>query len=261
MGMRKTTLPYMPPVYDVRTGRLTEDMDLWAAPMGRGKSHALFAQVCAAVDHIQEEGLRARVLVYCALGRIQEPGEPIPDGVTVTASLDLADAWGDDDGLYTVVRPDVVGDDGRPVVTLRSVLRLCEPGMPTLLFVDEMGVACQSLSRRELDELATYMPTARAGHRGMGVGPTIIRGTCQSPAQVPPSVRSRMTRHWIGPYPSADAGAGIPPPSRLPQVGRDPWGSFYSSATGIVQVVTTYDKSLIRATHGADWGARKGGKL
>lgn len=248
--------PYLPPVYDEKTRRLAEVTDAFFAGPGRGKSHALFCQLEAAVNVIQDEGLRARILVYCAFGRIQPVDMPIPDGVTVTSTLDLADAWNDDDGLYTVVRRGAVDAAGKPV-TLRSLMGLCEPGIPTLVFVDEAGHACKGLTPRERDELSAVMAAGRGGLPDLGIGPVVIRMAAQLPSQVHPDIRSQVSRQWYGPYPGNDAGAGIPPVAKLPKIDKDPWGSFYSASTGVVLLATDYDKAIIKASHGADWGAKK----
>lgn len=259
--MSQPTLPgftppaYMPPVYDEKTRRLTEVTDAYFAGPGRGKSHVLFCQIEAAVNAIQDERLHARVLVYCALGRLCPPDREVPAGVTVTETLDLADAWGNENGLYTVVRRGTL--DGERPATFRSILKLCEPGVPTLLFVDEAGLACKGLTAREREELSAVMSAGRGGLADLGIGPVIIRMAAQMPSQIHPDIRSQVSRQWYGPYPGDQSGAGIPPVARLPKIDRDPWGSFYSASTGIVRLQTHYDDTLIIASHGADWGARK----
>lgn len=249
--MKGHTLPYIPPVYDASTGRLTEQGDLYAAPTGGGKSHALAASCEAAVRTIQEEGLRARVLLYCALDRIRS----VPEGAIILDGQVDPGVW-DADPLYVVVRPGRPDEKGRPAVTMRSLLTMARPDAPTLVYVDEGGIATMALTAKERGELEAILVAGRGGHDGYGVGPIVLRTAAQRPAQLPPSVRDvALHRKFFGRY--GDDATGVPPVRHLPHDGS-PWGTFYQPGHGLVQLCMVYDKTLLHLDHGGDWGARKG---
>jgi hypothetical protein len=247
--MRHHNLPYVPPVYDASTGRLTEQGDLYAAPTGGGKSHALAASCEAAINTIAEHGLKARVVLYCSLDRIRT----VPDGAILLDGKVDAAVW-DADPLYVVVRPGR-GEDGRPAVTMRHLFGMARPDAPTLVYVDEGGLGTMALKPKEKAELEAILIAGRGGLPELGVGPVVLRTAAQRPAQLPPAVRDvALHRKFFGRY--GDDLTGVPAARHLPHEGS-PWGTFYAPGQGLVQLCMKYDKELLHLDHGADWGAKK----
>lgn len=250
--------PGTPAVLD-SSGRLSQSGSGRFGLTGSGKSLALWAHCECVINTIQDEGFRARVLMYCALDRLEGACE----GAVLLDGEVQPDVW-DDDPLYVVVRPGLDPETGKPRVNLRQLMSMARPdGIPTFVFIDEVGEAMKTgqdgiLSAADRNALASIAVAGRGGHRVLGVGPTVWHVAAQQPAQVHPSVRNVAIHHKVfGPYGEDDGGAGIPSHRVLPPVGS-PVGTFYDTASKrVVRLPTTYDRTLIIASHGADWGARK----
>lgn len=224
---------------------------LVAAPTGRGKSFALWSSAEEAIVKAHRDSIRVRVVLYCSLDRLHSAPEDC-----IIADRPDPSVW-DTEPTYVLIRPGLDPETGAPAVGMADLLQLASPGDPVLFYIDEIGVAMSRLDTRGLQAIEYALVSGRTSTSTRS--PCAIRGAVQRIQQVPPKLAEVGFHYkWIGPYDDPRAAERLGARVVLPSQSSPP-GTFYSCAERrIVTLPMSYDRDLIHAHHGAEWGLKRG---